>query len=113
MSEHEGQLQFRQLSKCWYGEACLRGSDYTDQVSFGLYYPEWGCYSEALFKWFDLGWKSTPRIELFSDGWRLFRDAPGLALALADINDTDPNPEEICSLLAHIGFTDTTEPNMP
>lgn len=106
--------QFVQLSRAWYGETCLRDSDVADKITTGLYAPDGGTVGEFDIRWIDLGLDSlSPKIEAFDDSWGVLWDFRDILEKLAELDDTDPTPEEICKLLLSCGFEDATQEKSP
>jgi len=110
--------RFIHLKRAWYADANLphlRKEGIVDQVTFGLYYADGGCFGEMSMSWHWLvgNEEGVARLEAFSDSFdslakpefkrllgRLAKLTRGAANHLA--------PAGFCALLAECGFEDTT-----
>ena len=107
--KHDGcRRGFHWLSKAWYAEATLRGSETIDEIMLGFYASEGGTTGEMCIRWEDCAGKSTPRLIVFNDAWDALACFRDVIEALADLDSTDPPPEEIALLLLECGFADLT-----
>ena len=114
MSNHfECKRRFYHLSRAWYGDANLRGSDIIDEILFGFYHPDGGTTGEMSIKWIDLSGKATPMLVCFDDGWDALNEMIDIIPALAKFDGLDPTPESICELLLLCGFEDATPIERP
>ena len=100
---------FHWLSRAWYYEANRR-LGIVDIINIGMYYPpDGGCDWEASITWHELNEVGIPCVEVYDDGWQMFRDWPDVLNALAEIHGTEPSPEDIAKLLLSLGFSDITK----
>ncbi len=109
MSKHKGcKRQFTQMSRSWYAEACKR-EGVTDEIMIGHYHPDGGTTGEFTIKWVILGGKPEARLEVFSDAWDSFSRFQSFQGMLADMDGTNPTPQEICDALKKCGVEDVTQ----
>ncbi|APM40500.1 hypothetical protein [Clostridium kluyveri] len=109
-NKNEGMIKgFTQLSRAWYGEVCLRNSDYVDRVIFGLYSSQGGTTGEMTVDWINLSGKIVPELNIFSDAWSALSNFHDLINVLGEHDSEDPTPEEFCKYLLDCGFMDRTE----
>ncbi len=117
MKDHEGDFKgFIQLSRAWYGDACLSGrrEKIVDEVSFGFYSPGGGTSGEMLCCWYQLGnGAPVPRLEAFDDAWHALSLMPDLIARLAEVDERSTTPAEFCRILTECGFVDRTEETEP
>lgn len=97
--------QFIILSKAWYSESSLKGADFIDEITFGLYGDT---TVEACIKWYELNDCETPRVEVFSDAWSLFNECKDFFELLSSYNNKDLTVKEVANLLKQCGFKDNT-----
>ncbi len=105
------------LARAWYADAVLRArTDIGDEVTFGQYFPEGGCEYEGAMRWVWLGQGRRGRLaahlEIFDDGFQVFRDHPRLFRALAQAGE-GLTAAGFCELLAAHGFSDLTPATPP
>ncbi len=100
---------FTHLSRSWYGETCLAGQKYLDEVMFGMYDEDGGTTGEMSVKWYDLGRKRTPRLECFDDSWEILSGMKDVLDEMAKVDSEDIAPEKFCKILLSCGFKDMTE----
>jgi hypothetical protein len=102
---------FYHLSASWYGEANLRATEYIDDVTFGWFDEEDGSvhrdYAELSMRWYDLGGVPTPRLEIFSDGFRTLSMYSEILAELQNFGRI--TPEQFCIFLKDFGFKDLTK----
>lgn len=103
---------FVHFNRSWYAEAHRRlniDPDVLDEVMFGIYTTDSGTTGEMAMRWYELDGVSTPRLEVFCDGWRVLSTFSDLIAALAERDGQDITPEQFCALLVSLGFEDRTE----
>jgi hypothetical protein len=111
------ELQYRVLSRAWYGEANLRAraDSVVDEVNFGAFLPDGSCEWEASFEWLALGGGRRPpavQLRAFDEAWEgcsfsgVFR-AVGTAFE-RDGQVISPAVADIALLLESLGFRDVT-----
>lgn len=120
---------FIHLSNAWYADTALKGSDYVDEISFGLYYRDKngesdGAQGEMCFKWYKLDNRRpmSARLECFHDAFEVLASFGDLLHALGKnfpgynsetYDSTYPQPEDIIALLKECGFKDLTPTDSP
>jgi hypothetical protein len=106
------QRGFYHFNRSWYADACRR-SDIADEVTFGLYYDNGdnGCDGEMAMRWYPLrdDKPPSPRLECYSDAWRILNQFDDLIAALAVRDGQDITPKDFCELLKSLGFADLTK----
>lgn len=96
------------LSKAWYGKTCLEDAKYKEEITFSVLDEENGLIGEVSVEWHLLNNKLSPKINIFSDAWRLFGICNDLFLTLSRFNNKDVSPEEFIKCLEMHGFKDVT-----
>ena len=99
---------FTQLSRAWYAEANLR-HDLLDEIMIGFYHPGGGTTGEFAIRWEELGGESTPRLEAFDDSWSALWEFRDLLEKLAEVDDQDITPVQLCDILISLGIEDNTK----
>ncbi len=99
---------FHWLSQAWHAKPNLANSKYKDEIHIGLYEEGGGTGGEFSVQWFELGGKLCPRIALYSDSWKLFKEFSDLFEYLPKFNEKDPSPLEFAAALDCLGFEDMT-----
>lgn len=112
MNDKKAKRGFTQLSRMYYGKDLLKREDYVDEILFGYYYPCGGTEGEMVVKWIYLAGMLVPRLEIFSDAWKTLFKMQDLLKKMAEIDGTDPSPEEFCKLLLSCGFEDLTKTSL-
>ena len=91
--------------------------DRQPQVVFGVCDDGGGTGGEAVMRWHDLNRVDkalTPRLEAFSDSWRMLASVDGLRLALASLDRPDElTVDAFVALLTELGFRDATQYEAP
>lgn len=114
MKDHsECKRKFIQLSKAWYADANLRGSDIVDEIMVGFYHPGGGTTGEFAIRWTVLGGSSTPMICSFEDSWSALWEFRDLLEKLSELDGDNPSPDEIAELLSSLGIENDTPTNSP
>lgn len=109
MKDHTGcKRGFTQLSKAWYADANLRGSDTIDEITMGFYHPEGGTTGEFSIKWKELAGKVPPRLEAFDDGWSALNKFRDVLDKMAEVDDDNITPNEMNKVLIDLGIEDMT-----
>jgi len=95
-------------SKAWYAESALR--DTNTSITFGLYDPkDGGTSGEMSMVWVDLSdYGITPRLEAFSDSWKVLKSFGDVLFHLAKIDGKDITEDEFVEILKSCGFRDLT-----
>jgi hypothetical protein len=111
--DHKGCVRaFYHLSEAWYAEA-NRSSEYTDDVTFGMFAIEGGTTGEMAVRWQELGGKSVPQLRVFDDGWSALATFTDLIVELGKFDDRNITPKDFCALLIRLGFEDQTPRQNP
>ncbi len=116
MRDHSGCIRgYRQLSRAWYGLACLSKEGLVDQVTFGFYHPEGGTTGEIYVEWSPLvsDERPTPRLHLYDDAFSALAHFKDVLDRLADFDNADIQPWEFCQILRECGFQDLTDNRKP
>lgn len=114
MKDHTGDFKgFYHLSEAWYGSVNLQNSKYTDEVTFGFYYPDGGTSGEMGVRWQELGGKNVPELQCFEDAWHTLASFTDLIAELGKLDDENITPKEFCVLLMRLGFKDLTPRENP
>jgi hypothetical protein len=109
MKDHKGcRRGFHHLAEAWYDSPILRGSEYLDEVMFGLYGIGGGTSGEMCVRWKELGGKIVPQLQVFDDGWSALASFPDIILELGDLDNQNITPKDFCALLKGLGFKDLT-----
>src|SRR5947208_395721 len=99
MKDHDGgERAFFHVSRAWYGYQ-IKMADYADEVILGFYSPDGGTSGEMRMRWYELGRSLTPRLEVFNNAWHALAQMQDLLTALADADNQDITPDELCRLL--------------
>ena len=82
-------------------------SGITNQIIFGIFYPEGGCGAEMGMRWHLLDNEEVPRLEVFSDAFKMLKQDKFHQI----INDLDETltPETFSKLLIKHGFKDVSD----
>ena len=99
---------FTQLSRAWYADANLRGSDKVEEITIGFYHTEGGTAGEFQIRWEPLCKKVTPRLLAFDDGWEALFLCSDLLKFMASVDGEDISPEDMRSALVALGIEDMT-----
>jgi len=104
---------FVHYSEAWYSSVLNKNSEYTDEVGFGMSHSGGGTSGEMMMRWYYLGGKDHPRLEVFDDGWAALASFGDLIFELEKLDNTDPTPKQFCEILLRLGFVDNTERENP
>jgi len=104
---------FYWLSKSWYRETTLAGTDLIDEIMIGIYDGQGGSNGEFAIRWQKSRYfkNKAIKIEIFNDAWHLLREFKYLFQALSELKEPEPN--EIVELLKRLGFKDLTIKKQP
>lgn len=109
MKNHDGdKRQFYHLSKAWYAAANLTNPDILDEITIGFFSPDGGTSGEFVIRWRKLGDSFAARLEAFDDSWDALSNFKDLIDKLAELDETNPTPDEIAALLVECGIEDAT-----
>lgn len=113
MKNHSSMIRgFSHFGGAWYGRKKVLPTE--DRINVGFYSEtSGGTTGEFAITWVDLGSKLAPRIECFSDAWDAITHFQDFLAALAEIDNTDPTPVEVCEILRRLGIKDLTKYNPP
>lgn len=101
----------------FWGFTCFSRQDYAkvvpldgvDEIMMGVQHVEGGCLGEVAVRWFMLGGKPAPRLEVFDEAWPLLQ-TPTLAAVLEKLTKESRNhaltTDEVSALLIAHGFAD-------
>lgn len=104
----------------FWGFTCFSRQDYAkivpldgvDEIMLGIQCIEGGCLGEMAVRWFHLGGKLSPRLEVFDETWPLLQ-TPTFAAVLEDLTKVSRNheltPDEVSALLIAHGFADQSD----
>jgi hypothetical protein len=87
--------------------------DFIDEINLGFYDDDGGTTGEFCFRWVMLGNKPVPKIVAFDDSWDALWQFRDVLEKLAVLDDTNPTPGTIRSLLTSLGVEDTTKTKNP
>lgn len=114
MKDHsECKRQFTQLSRAWYADANLRGSEVKDEITIGYYHLGGGTTGEFCIRWIELSKRPTPMLNAFEDSWSALWNFRDVLEKLADLDSENPTPEEICKVLVSCDVEDRTPEKSP
>lgn len=110
MKDHSDcKRQFVHLSRAWYGKATLqRETVMHDEINIGFYHTEGGTTGEFGIKWIELGNKEVPELRVFDDGWDALWCFSDLLKKMAEIDNENVTPANMCKLLISCGIEDAT-----
>ncbi len=104
--------EFIWTNRAWY--AAMTPDIYEhDEITFGLYYPDGGTAGEMGMRWYDLGGKQVPRLEVYDDAWKALHSFQDLLTTLAEYDGQNITPEKFIYLLKFRRFKDRTEYERP
>jgi len=108
-------MTFIHTARAYYGQNILVHADYVDEVSIVKAYDD-ECDWEFNIRWYELGGKVCPRIEVFDDAWRCFFEVQIFELlgacGVSRHGEKSMTPTQFCSELLQMGFIDKT-PTQP
>lgn len=117
MKDHSDcKRQFIQLSRAWYGPAKLRlddTDDTIDEITIGLYDNEGGTTGEFAIEWVKLAGREVPKLCAYDDSWSALFKFKDILRRMAELDDSNPTPKQICSLLESCGVEDVTPVKSP
>ena len=114
MKNHSGcERQFVQLSKAWYADVSLRGSDIVDEIMIGFYHPKGGTTGEFAIRWTNLAGTPTPMLCSFDDSWSALWEFRDLLEKLSELDSSIPSPNEIVITLETLKIKDATQTKNP
>lgn len=102
---------FSRHSAAWYAESVPLRDGVEEQVTFGLYGQQGGTDGEMQMRWIRMGAKLHPRLESFSDSWRVLGTFADVVAWMADHDH--PTPDDFCQALLEMGFLDLTAKEPP
>jgi hypothetical protein len=112
--KEEAPRRYVVLSKAWYGKACLKNSTtgnghipVAEEVTITI--DEGGLSADCGFVWEELQREPAAKFEAFHDSWLALSYVDGLLVAMAELGDKNPSPDDICAMLDRLGFVDATE----
>lgn len=112
-SKHDGDIRgFSILSEAYYAKVCMP-ADTVDEVMIGMYCPGGGTSGEFAVRWFKLGPKITPRLEVFDDAWSALAQFGDVLNYMASVDGQDISPQRLCAALLSLGITDRTTRDDP
>lgn len=107
-SKHDGDIRgFSILSEAYYAKACMP-ADTIDEVMIGMYSQDRGTSGEFAVRWFELGNKITPRLEVFDDAWSALAQFGDVLRYMASVDGLDVSPQAFCAALRDMGIIDRT-----
>lgn len=98
---------FHHVARSWYADAVLSVSGAIDEVTFGAYSKDGGSHGEMTMEWVSLDGKPVPRLQAYSDSWKVLRLFADELLPL--IEGRDITPDAFAETLCTLGFVDRTE----
>ena len=104
--------QFIQLSRAWYAGANLRGGEVIDEITMGFYHKDGGTTGEFTIRWIELSGSETPMLCCFDGSWHAMWQFRDVLEKMAEIDGTNPTPNEICRILVSCGVADNTPENL-
>ena len=83
-----------------------------EEIMLGVECIEGGCLGELAIRWYMLGGKPVPRLEVYDDAWPLTQ-TPTFAAVMKELTQMsrhhEPTPDEVSALLIAHGFTDQSD----
>lgn len=114
MKDHtECKRKFINLSRAWYGDANLRGSEVLDEITIGFYHPDGGTTGEFTIRWIELGGEITPMLCSYDDSWDALWQFRDVLKKMVAKDGENPSPTEMCELLESCGIEDATPTKSP
>jgi len=110
--KHEGCVRgFYQQSRSYYKQI----EEGLEEINFGMFHPQGGTSGEMIMRWLSLGNDKNPvaRLECFEDAWDVLSCYPDLLEKMAELDGTNPQPEDFVRILLECGFTDLTKEKRP
>ena len=112
-SKHEGMIRgFYHLAESWYGEANLinRHDGLVDEVMIGFYGPDGdkGTTGEFSVRWERLRGNLVPKLCVWDDAWEALTHFTDLLAEVAELDNSNPSPNDFCELLKGLGMKDLT-----
>lgn len=108
-SQHEGdERQFYQHSRAWWGKDVPLSNNTIEEINIGFYCPDGGTSGEFCIEWISLNNQNVPRLKAFEDSWSALWEFRDVLEKLAELDSTNPSPEEICELLKSCNVKDAT-----
>lgn len=101
--EEKPQLAFHWTAKARYAQTVAVPAE----IMFGQYFRSGGMTAEMAMRWHEVGGRTIPRLECFTDGFALLAELQPLIKALATLPDTFTQ-EQFVDLLKAQGFVDFT-----
>ncbi|MFA7287452.1 MAG: hypothetical protein WC055_01085 [Melioribacteraceae bacterium] len=114
MKDHSDcKRQFIHLSRAYYGPSNLLHSDIIDEITMGFYHKDGGTTGEFSIKWIKLAGREVPKLCAFDDSWDALFKFKDVLRRMAELDDENPTPEEICMLLSSCSIEDVTPTKSP
>lgn len=105
MKTHENSKRgFMRLSEAWYGSL-----NAAEEVMLGFYHNNGGTSGEFAIRWMKINGKEAPRLEAFDDSWSALYEFRDVLAKLAERDNENIGPTELCSLLVECGIEDMTQ----
>lgn len=104
----------------FWGFTCFSRQDYAkvvpldavDEIMLGVQCVQGGTLGELAVRWYRLGGRAVPKLEVFDEAWPLLQ-TPTLVAVLEQLTQMSrkgsPTPDEVSALLIAHGFTDESD----
>lgn len=105
---------FYLLSESWYAEA-NRLPGRIDSLMIGFYREtgDGGSAGEFEIEWTELTGKPVPRLQVYDDGWYALSHFRDLLDVMAELDNQNISPQNLCKILITLGMKDLTPREVP
>jgi len=100
----------------WSSEAWFNEGATLPCVMFGMYDRNGSTDGEMAMRWYDIGHRLVPRLEVFDNAWGALAGFGDVLEKMSEVDDQDIQPSQFVAMLRSLGFDDITEyenPNEP
>ena len=111
MDHSECKRQYVHTGAAWYAGTALNRPDEIDEIMIGYYHPDGGTTGEFSIRWYTLGGKAAPRLEVYDDAWNALQGFRDVLDGLAELREG--TVEKVLAILDKCGVEDATPKRNP